>query len=178
MINLIINHNNIPTTPPYTEIQNTVTIFKVIRKFTVATMACLTVMGYMYQKWPRVTSSFMTYNRVCNNSNTTGAISGAGTLVTLPEHLSSSLFINGVRVAQSKVCCVIFSMSWFVLLSFLFWPLYCLYFYDLWVNNYLFDVFKLFFNVHNFEFQTWKEFRMDLPTHDGNDLKPEWWIWF
>jgi len=19
---------------------------------------------------------------------------------------------------------------------------------------------------------------MDLPTHDGNDLKPEWWVWF
>jgi hypothetical protein len=57
--------------------------------FTVATMTCLTVTEYLCHKWQRicsvcryhypVLSSFMTYHRVCNKSNTTGVNSGAGT---------------------------------------------------------------------------------------------------
>ena len=35
-----------------------------------------------------ILSSFMTYDQVCNKSNTTGATSGAGTLLTRPEQRS------------------------------------------------------------------------------------------
>jgi len=55
--------------------------------FTFATMTWLTAIVYLCHKWPRicctsefpVLSSFMTYHRVCNQINTTGATSGAGT---------------------------------------------------------------------------------------------------
>ena len=57
--------------------------------FTVATMTWLTVTEYLCHKWPRICSvclyhypilsSFLTYHRVCNKSNTTGVHSGAGT---------------------------------------------------------------------------------------------------
>jgi hypothetical protein len=52
-------------------------------------MTWLTAMEYLCHKWPRICStcrkhfqvifSFMTYHRVCNYINTTGANSGAGT---------------------------------------------------------------------------------------------------
>jgi hypothetical protein len=52
-------------------------------------MTCLTVKEYLCDKWPwicsvchnnnLVLSSYMTYHRICNNSNMTGATSGAGT---------------------------------------------------------------------------------------------------
>jgi hypothetical protein len=48
-------------------------------------------------------------------------------LLTLPEHLS----FRGVRVTRSLVFCVMFWRSLFVLLSFYFWPLCCLSFFDL-----------------------------------------------
>jgi hypothetical protein len=52
-------------------------------------------------------------------------------LITLPEHLSSLPVFNGVRVTQSLVLCVVFCRSLFVILSFFFWPLCCLFFFDL-----------------------------------------------
>ena len=42
----------------------------------------------------------MTYHRVCNKSNKTGAISRTGT-ATIPENLSSSTVFSGVYVAQN-----------------------------------------------------------------------------
>jgi hypothetical protein len=52
-------------------------------------------------------------------------------LPTLPEYLSSPTVFNGVHVARSLVFCVVFCKMLFVLLSFFFWPLYCLSFFDL-----------------------------------------------
>ena len=84
---------------------------------TVATMTWLTVMVYMCHKSPRicstcrehfpVLSSFMTYHRVCNYINTTGATSGAGTACPsgAPEF---TLGFSGVRVTRSLVLCVCF----------------------------------------------------------------------
>jgi hypothetical protein len=53
-------------------------------------------------------------------------------LPTLPEHMSSPPIFSGVRVTRSflMLCC-----SLFVLLSFLFWPLCCLSFFDLRILN-------------------------------------------
>ena len=50
---------------------------------------------------------------------------------TLPEHLSSPLVCSGISVARSLVFCVVFCRSLFVFLSLFFWPLYCLFFFDL-----------------------------------------------
>jgi len=61
-----------------------------------------------------------------------------------PEHLSSPPVFSGVRVTQSLILCVMFCRSLFILLSFFFWPLCCLYF-DCTNSDYHFDIFKLFF---------------------------------
>jgi hypothetical protein len=45
-------------------------------------------------------SAFMTYHRVCNKSNKTGAISRTGS-ATIPENLSSFPVFSGVYVAQN-----------------------------------------------------------------------------
>ena len=52
-------------------------------------------------------------------------------LFTLPEHLSSPPIFSGVRVARSLVFSVMLCRPLFVLLSFFFWPLHCLFFFDL-----------------------------------------------
>jgi len=72
-----------------------------------------------------VLSSFMTYHRVCNKSNTTGATCGSGTAYPseAPEFTPS---FSGLRVARSLVFCVVFCRSLFALLSFFFWSLCCL----------------------------------------------------
>jgi hypothetical protein len=52
-------------------------------------------------------------------------------LLTLPEHLSSPSVFNRVRVTRSLVLCVMFCRLLFVHLSFFFWSLCCLSFFDL-----------------------------------------------
>jgi hypothetical protein len=47
-------------------------------------------------------------------------------LLTLAEHLRSPPIFSEVGLAQSLVLCIVYWRSLFVLLSFLFWPLYCL----------------------------------------------------
>ena len=47
------------------------------------------------------------------------------------KHQSSLQLFCGVHVARSLVFCIMFYSSLFVLLSFFFWPLYCLSFFDL-----------------------------------------------
>ena len=42
-----------------------------------------------------------------------------------------SLVFSGVRITRSLVLCVMFCRSLFVVLSFFFWPLCCLFFFDL-----------------------------------------------
>ena len=80
-------------------------------------MTWLTVMEYLCHKWPRIystcrkhfpfLSSFMTYHRVCNKINTTGATSGAVTAYPsgAPEFTPS---FSGVRVTRSFVLYVCF----------------------------------------------------------------------
>ena len=72
-----------------------------------------------------VLSSFMTYHRVCNQTNTTALVEQE--LLTLPEHLSSPRILVGfllldlqfyVHVLQIIVCPFYF----------FFWPLCCLFF--------------------------------------------------
>ena len=52
-------------------------------------------------------------------------------LITLQEHLRSSLVISEVRVVRSFVFYVAFCRALFLPFVFLFWPLYCLSFFDL-----------------------------------------------
>ena len=105
----------------------------------------LTVTEYLCHKWPwicstcrkhfSVLSSSMTYNQVCNWSNTTGATSGAGTDCPAWAPGATPVY-RGVRVTRSLVLCVLFCRSLFVLLYFFllaivllllffffFWPL-------------------------------------------------------
>jgi hypothetical protein len=63
-----------------------------------------------------VISSFMTYYRVCNKSNTTGVTSGTGADY-LSEQLDSTTVLSEVRVARSLVFYVVFCRSLFVILS-------------------------------------------------------------
>ena len=51
-------------------------------------------------------------------------------LLTLPEHLSSSPVFSGVRVTRSCFM-YIFCRSLFVPLCFFFWPVCCLFFFDI-----------------------------------------------
>jgi general stress protein CsbA len=108
-----------------------------------------------------VLSSFMTYHRVCNYINTTGVTSGAGTSNSSgpPEFipgfqwgllysfyslcvcfvdcfLSFCTFSFGHYVVPSSSYYGFWSPLWYlqtliVLLSFFFWPLCCLFFFDL-----------------------------------------------
>ena len=60
------------------------------------------------------------------NSNTTGVISGTGT-----DYSSGEDELSGACNAWSLVFYVVFYRSLFVLFSFFFWPLYCLFFFHL-----------------------------------------------
>ena len=96
----------------------------------------LTVTEYMCHKSPhicfasgnhnQVLSSFMTYHRVNNKSNTTTATCGEKTAF----HFGPSEFTTDfqcVRVARSLVFYVLFCRLLFVVLSFWFWPLCCVF---------------------------------------------------
>jgi len=72
-----------------------------------------------------IRQNIMTYNRIFNTSNTTGATSGAGTVYSPKAH-KKIIVLSGIRFAQYFVFCVLWTI---VCLSILFpWPLYCLYF--------------------------------------------------
>ena len=79
------------------------------------------------RKHSPVLSSFMTYHRVCNQINTTGVTSGAGTAYTsvVPEFTTS--FQWGSCYSIFSFICM-FCRSLFVLLYLFFWPLCCLFF--------------------------------------------------
>ena len=64
-----------------------------------------------------VLSSFMTYHRICNKSNTTDATSGAGTVHSSGAPNFTPGF-SGVHVAHSLVFCVLFCRLLFIFLSF------------------------------------------------------------
>ena len=88
-------------------------------------MLCLLFHASTCRMHCSVISSSMTYRRVYDWSNTTGATSGAGTAYPswTPGFIPS---FRGIRVTRSLVLCVMFYRSLFVHLPFLFWPLYCL----------------------------------------------------
>jgi hypothetical protein len=90
-------------------------------------------MEYLCHKWPwicstcrkhfPVLSSFMTYHRVCNYINTTGAASGAGTAYPsgAPE-CTPGLEWDSCYSIFSFIC--MFCRSLFVLFYFFFWPMW------------------------------------------------------
>ena len=101
-------------------------------------MTWFTVTEYLCHKWPQICSaccnhnpilsSFMTYHRVCDKSNMTGATYGAWTAYPscAPDHEFTPQVFSGICVAWSLVFCVMFRRLFSVLLSVFFWPLYCL----------------------------------------------------
>ena len=103
----------------------------------------LTVMKYLCHKRPPifatcgkhfpVLSSFMTYHKVCNQINTTGATGGAGTAYPSRAPEFTPGFQLGSCYSIFSFMCM-FCRSLFVLLSFLFWPLCCLSFF--WFTNF------------------------------------------
>ena len=97
---------------------------------------------YGYDHSP-VLLSFMTYEQVCNQSNTMGATCGEG-IAYPPEHLNSVPVFRESCVARSFVFCEMFCRSLFGLfhLPTVFTVLSVLQFT---VFDYLFGIFKLFF---------------------------------
>jgi hypothetical protein len=91
------------------------------------------VTEYLCHKWPwtcfvrcdhyPVISSFMTYHRGCNKSNTTCPSSKEGTAYPSGAPEFPQVF-SGVRFARSYVFCVVCCR--FVLLPLFFWSLCCL----------------------------------------------------
>ena len=103
-------------------------------------MTWLTVMEYLCHKWPRicstcrkyfpVLSSFTTYYRVYNLINTMGATSGAGTsYLSRPHELTPGFYCGSCYSIFSSICMLCKSL--FVLLYFFFWPLFCLFFFNI-----------------------------------------------
>jgi len=103
-------------------------------------MTLLTVMEYLCHKWPRIWSTCPTFVNTSRSFPHSWLITGFVTrltwrvplveqeLLTLSEHLSSPPVFSGVRVTWSLVFCVCFVDR---CLSFFFWPLCCLYIFDL-----------------------------------------------
>ena len=85
-------------------------------------------------------SYFMTYHRPCNQSNMTGATSGAGTAYPSGEPEFILVFSGVLLDLQFSVQ---YFIDRFVLLSFFFWQLCCL-LHRLTDSDYLFGAFKLF----------------------------------
>jgi hypothetical protein len=80
-----------------------------------STIKCVSY--YTCRKHFSVLSSFMTYRQFCGYSNTTGAISGAGTAYPSRAPEFTPIF-SGIRVTRSLVLCLMFYRSLFFLLSF------------------------------------------------------------
>ena len=90
----------------------------------------MTTICSTYHKHFPVLSSFMTYHWLCNQINTTGVTSGSGIAYPSGTHEFISGF-SRVRATRSLVLYVCFVDSFFVILSFFFWSLCCLSFFDL-----------------------------------------------
>ena len=52
-------------------------------------------------------------------------------LLTLAEHMSSPLVLSRARITQSLVLCVYFVDRYLSFCNFSFWPLCCLFFFDI-----------------------------------------------
>ena len=100
---------------------------------------------------------FMTYHRVCNKSNTTGATCGAGTDYPCGAVEFTPCFY-WLRVTRSLVFCICFIYHCLSFCPFFLWSLSCLYFghclvctlvivlsvLRLMISDYPFSIFKLF----------------------------------
>ena len=77
-----------------------------------------------------VPSSFMTYHRVCDQINTTGATSRAGTIYPsgTPEFTPTFQWASHYSILRFMCMCC---RSLLVLCSFVFWSLCCLFFFDI-----------------------------------------------
>jgi len=80
-----------------------------VNRYTVYVSQVTTYICSVCRNHNTVLTLFMSYHRLCNKSNTTGATSGAGT-----NYTSAASVFCGVRVS-----CAAFCKSLFVLLSFL-----------------------------------------------------------
>ena len=79
-------------------------------------------------------------------------------LFTLPEHLSSTPVFNGIRVTRSLVLYVYFVDHVLSICTFFFWPLCCLFFFEirillLWYLSIILDLQNFF---HWYILQNWK----------------------
>ena len=90
----------------------------------------LLIHSLTWRKHIPILSSFTTYHRVCNQINTTGATSGAGTTYPSRAHEFTPGFQWGSCYSTLSFMCM-FCRSLFVILYFFLWPLYCLFFFDL-----------------------------------------------
>ena len=86
--------------------------------------------GYIPRKHFPILSSFTTYYRVCNQINTTGAISGAVTAYPSGAPGFTPGFQWGSCYSIFSFICM-FCRSLFVLLYCFFWPLCCMFFFDI-----------------------------------------------
>ena len=84
----------------------------------------------IYSPCSIVLSSFMTYHRVCNKINMTGVTSVAGTAYPSGAPEFTPGFYWGSYYSIFSFMCM-FCGSLFVLLYFIFWPLYRLFFFDI-----------------------------------------------
>ena len=86
--------------------------------------------GYEHLRIMIFLSPFTTYYRVCNQINATGVTSGAGTAHSSGAHEVTPGFLCGsCNLIFSFICMLCRSL--FVLLYFFFWPLCCLFFFDI-----------------------------------------------
>jgi hypothetical protein len=107
-------------------------------------MTWLTVMEYLCHKWPRIRSTCLStsWHITWFVTRLTRWVSLVEQeLLTLPEHLSSSLVFSGVHVTRSigfidrclsfiYVCFVDCCLSF---CTFFFWSLCCLFFFNIWI---------------------------------------------
>ena len=124
-------------------------------------MSWLTVIGYLFHKWPRiwstcpkhflVRSSYTTYYRVCNYINTTGGTSGAGNCLPFRITWVQPRFLV-TRFVVLYVCLVDRCLSFG---TFIFKPLYCMSC-NLLASDYLFEIFKLFL-LSRFRINIWND---------------------
>jgi hypothetical protein len=104
-----------------------------LKSFTVASTTWLTTTEYLCYKWPQICSvcrncnmilsSFITYYRVCNKSNTTVATYGTGNAYPPGKLEFTPGFFSVIRVAWSLVSCLC-SVLYIIVCP--YGPLYCL----------------------------------------------------
>ena len=102
---------------------------------TVGTMIWLTSVKYLCRQWPGICFIFVSTSRSFPHllHRLTRLVPLVEQkLLTLPEHMSSLRFLVGFVLLDLLFICM-FCRSLFVLFYFFFWPLCCLFFFDIWI---------------------------------------------